>query len=172
MLRHHAKKEYWRSGGIAPRILILCTRWRWVVSFTPRLLYDRGRSLHYIAERRPGGPQNRSGRDSEEKNPPPPGRDPKPGRPARSLVTILTELPRLLLVKLYPQQLNIEISASNCCRKLQLGYVIVMSGISNFCVHAFLSSKIILYYLGANRAALNNTELCSSVTIVTRLRAV
>jgi hypothetical protein len=25
----------WESGGIVPRILDLCTRWRWVVSFTP-----------------------------------------------------------------------------------------------------------------------------------------
>jgi hypothetical protein len=28
-------KAYWGSGGIAPRILDLGTRWRWVVSFTP-----------------------------------------------------------------------------------------------------------------------------------------
>jgi hypothetical protein len=27
------------SGGMVPHILNLCTRWRWVVSFTPRLLY-------------------------------------------------------------------------------------------------------------------------------------
>jgi len=29
------------SGGIAPRILNLSTKWRWVVSFTPRPLYPR-----------------------------------------------------------------------------------------------------------------------------------
>jgi hypothetical protein len=29
-------KAYWRSGGIAPRLLDLGTRCRWVVSFTPR----------------------------------------------------------------------------------------------------------------------------------------
>jgi hypothetical protein len=29
-------KTYWGSGGIAPLILDLGTRWRWVVSFTPR----------------------------------------------------------------------------------------------------------------------------------------
>jgi hypothetical protein len=29
-------KTYWRSGGIAPRILNLGARWRWVVSFTLR----------------------------------------------------------------------------------------------------------------------------------------
>jgi hypothetical protein len=32
-------KVYWGSGGIASRILDLGTRWRRVVSFTPRPLY-------------------------------------------------------------------------------------------------------------------------------------
>jgi hypothetical protein len=32
-------KAYLGSGGIAPRILDLLTRWRWVVSFTTRPLY-------------------------------------------------------------------------------------------------------------------------------------
>jgi hypothetical protein len=43
-------KTYWGSGGIAPRILDLSTRWRWVVSFTPRPLYPRGREpgTHWI----------------------------------------------------------------------------------------------------------------------------
>jgi hypothetical protein len=35
---------YWGSGGIAPRILDLGNRWRWVVSFTPRPLYLQGKS--------------------------------------------------------------------------------------------------------------------------------
>jgi len=30
---------YWVNGRIAPLILDLGTRWRWVVSFTPRSLY-------------------------------------------------------------------------------------------------------------------------------------
>jgi hypothetical protein len=46
----------WGSGGIAPRILNLGTRWRWVVIFTPRLLIPR-----YSLDRGVGGPQNRSG---------------------------------------------------------------------------------------------------------------
>jgi len=29
---------YWENGGMAPRILNLCKRWRWVMSFTPRPL--------------------------------------------------------------------------------------------------------------------------------------
>jgi hypothetical protein len=47
------------SGGITPRILDLGTRWRWVVSFTPRLLYPQGKSPWYPLGRRLGGAQNR-----------------------------------------------------------------------------------------------------------------
>jgi len=32
-------KAYWWSGGMAPCILDLSTRWRWEVSFAPWLLY-------------------------------------------------------------------------------------------------------------------------------------
>jgi len=39
-----------------------------VVSFTPRPLYPRGKSLRYPLDRRLGGPQSRSGRGGEEKN--------------------------------------------------------------------------------------------------------
>jgi hypothetical protein len=38
---HHAMQAYWGSGGIAPCILNLGTRWRWVVSFTSQQLYPR-----------------------------------------------------------------------------------------------------------------------------------
>jgi hypothetical protein len=43
-------KAYWGSGGIAPRILDLGTRWRRVVRFTPLPLYPRGRApgTHWI----------------------------------------------------------------------------------------------------------------------------
>jgi hypothetical protein len=44
------------GGGIAPRILDLGTRRRWVASFAPRPLYPR-----YPLDRRLGGPQSRSG---------------------------------------------------------------------------------------------------------------
>jgi hypothetical protein len=41
------------SGGIGPRVLVLGTRWRWVVSFTPRKLYPRKRApaTHWIGGR-------------------------------------------------------------------------------------------------------------------------
>jgi hypothetical protein len=50
LTEHHAMKAYLRSGGIDPRILDLCTRWSWVVSFTPRLLYSQVKSpsTHWI----------------------------------------------------------------------------------------------------------------------------
>jgi hypothetical protein len=43
-------ETYWRSRGIAPRILDLSTRWEWMVSFTPRPLYSHGKapSTHWI----------------------------------------------------------------------------------------------------------------------------
>jgi hypothetical protein len=61
-------KAYWESGGIAPRILDLDTRWRLVVSFTPHPLYPHGNSLLYPLDRRLGGLQSRSGRCGEDKN--------------------------------------------------------------------------------------------------------
>jgi hypothetical protein len=57
-------KTYWGSGSIAPCILDLSTRWRWVVSFMPQMLYCQGKNPC----RRPGGPQSWSGHSGEEKN--------------------------------------------------------------------------------------------------------
>jgi hypothetical protein len=37
-------KTYWASGGIAPRVLDLGTKWRSAVSFTPWPLYPQGKS--------------------------------------------------------------------------------------------------------------------------------
>jgi hypothetical protein len=53
-----------------------------------------GKSHLYPFDRRVGGTQKRSGRRGKEKESFP-CRDSNPGCPARSLVTILTELPRL-----------------------------------------------------------------------------
>jgi len=60
-------KTYW-SGGIVPRILDLGTRWMWVVSFTPRPLYPKGKSPCYPLFRRLGGPHSRSGTVGNEIN--------------------------------------------------------------------------------------------------------
>jgi hypothetical protein len=54
--RHRGK---WRYSS---NILDLGTRLRWVVSFTPRPHYPRGKSLRYPLDRRLGGGGSRSGR--------------------------------------------------------------------------------------------------------------
>jgi hypothetical protein len=68
LTEHHAKKSYWGSGGTNPRIFQLGTRWRWVVSFTPRPLHRQGKSPWCLLDRRLGGSQSRSGLGGEEKN--------------------------------------------------------------------------------------------------------
>jgi hypothetical protein len=55
------------SGCIDPHFLDLGTSWRWVVNFTPWLLYPQGKSPWYPLDRRLGGPQSQSGRFGEEK---------------------------------------------------------------------------------------------------------
>jgi len=66
--KHHAMKGHWGSGSIAPRFLDLGTRWRWMVSFTPRPFYPQRKSPWYPLDRRLGGAQNRSGRCGKEKD--------------------------------------------------------------------------------------------------------
>jgi hypothetical protein len=93
LTEHRAMKPYWGSGCIAPRI-DLGTRWRWVVSFTPRPLYPQGKSPWYPLDRRVGGPQSRSGRGSEQKNSQPlPGNEPPIIQPLAQRYT--TDLSRL-----------------------------------------------------------------------------
>ena len=55
----------WRGRGIAPRVLNLGSRWRWVVAITPRPL-----DHHLLPENnwRLGRPKSQSGRLGEEKN--------------------------------------------------------------------------------------------------------
>jgi len=62
------------NGWIEPRILNVGPSWRWVVSFTPRPLYPRGKNTGYPLNGRLGGSQVRSGRgDKEKKSQPLPG---------------------------------------------------------------------------------------------------
>jgi hypothetical protein len=53
------------SGCRDPYFLDLGPSWRWVVSFTPLPLYQRGQSPPYPLNRRLGGPQSGSGRCGE-----------------------------------------------------------------------------------------------------------
>jgi hypothetical protein len=76
-------KAYWRSGGIAPRILDLGSRWRWVVSFTPRPLYSQGKSSRYPLDRKLNGPQSWSGKVVKRQSTTSFGTR-TPGHPARS----------------------------------------------------------------------------------------
>jgi hypothetical protein len=86
------------SGCIDVYFLGLVTSWRWVVSFTPRPLYPRGRSPLYPLDRRLGGPQSRSGRHGEVKILESTGtRTSTPRSSCPSPVTIPTTLSRLHL---------------------------------------------------------------------------
>jgi hypothetical protein len=40
LVKHHAMKMHWENGGIAPCILNHGIGWKWVLSFTPWLLYS------------------------------------------------------------------------------------------------------------------------------------
>jgi hypothetical protein len=99
-ITQQAVKTYW-SGGMAPPILSLGIRRRWVVNFTPRQRYltpppneERAHSTRRIRS----WVNPRAGlviAVAKGKNPP--CRESSPGCPGRSLVTILTELSRFLL---------------------------------------------------------------------------
>jgi hypothetical protein len=64
--KHHVMM-YCGSGGIAPLILNLDTRWRGLVSFAPWKLYTQGKRPQYALYRRSDGPQGQSERGGEEK---------------------------------------------------------------------------------------------------------
>jgi len=53
-------------GGIAPFILDLGKRWRFVFNFTSRLLYPRANEPQYALNKKLGGIRNRSERYGEE----------------------------------------------------------------------------------------------------------
>jgi hypothetical protein len=69
LLFNWAQQHEGESGsvGIAPRVLDLGTRWRWVVSFTPWPLYTQGKSPWYTLDRRFVGHNSQSGRGGKEK---------------------------------------------------------------------------------------------------------
>jgi hypothetical protein len=87
LLKHHAIKTCWVSGDIAPRILTLSTRWRWMVGSMPRPPYPRRNNPRYLLERRLGGTQSRSWCTGRENKNPSPCRESNLGRRVRSLVT-------------------------------------------------------------------------------------
>jgi len=60
-------KTNWGSEGIARLIFNFGTRWRWLVSFMPRLLYPRAKRSRHRLDRRLGDPQSLCGRCGEYK---------------------------------------------------------------------------------------------------------
>jgi hypothetical protein len=93
-----------------------------MVSFTPRPLYPQRKSPHYPQDRRLGGPQTRSGCGDDKGSPHWPYRKSNLGRPARSLVTILTELPWLpttaRIETTFLKQQATDCSNVHCCQLL------------------------------------------------------
>jgi len=51
LIKHHAMQTCWGSGGIAPCILDLSSRWRWMVKFTPQQLYSQEKKPQYPLDR-------------------------------------------------------------------------------------------------------------------------
>jgi hypothetical protein len=68
LTKHRSMKPYWAESRHTSHTLGPGTRWRWVVSLTPRPLYPQGKSTCYPLNRRVSGGQSRSGRGGEEKN--------------------------------------------------------------------------------------------------------
>jgi len=99
LAKHHAMTY----GGVvlrALRILNLGTRWRRVVSTTPRPLYPRGSCPRSHLYGRLGGPQSRSGRGGEEKKIPSlplPGIEPLPSSHYTELLWLITVLATIQL---------------------------------------------------------------------------
>jgi hypothetical protein len=114
----------------------LSARWRCVINFKPRQLYLQRKSTRYPLDRRPGGPQSRSGRCGEERNPSP-CRVSNPS-PARSAVTTQNKLSRLASRGKY--SLWVERNMSKCLNSL----------------YAYTRTSWILkvYFLGGGRPSL------------------
>jgi hypothetical protein len=107
LTEHNTMEAYWSSGGIAPRILDLGTRWRWVVSFTPRSIYAQRKNpgSHWIG----GWVGPRAGLDAVLL----PGLESPIIHPVAQHYT--TELPRLLLCSLKLSFLSVPVMVSEIC---------------------------------------------------------
>jgi hypothetical protein len=88
------------SGNTVPLILNCGTRQKCVVSFRLWPLFFPGKDPRYPLDRRLCGPQNQPGHGCEEKKSHCcPYRELNHGRSTRSLVIVLTELPRVLMAR-------------------------------------------------------------------------
>jgi len=66
LIKHDAMKIFGGSGVIALLTLNIGTRWKRMVSFTPRPPYSQGKRACYPLDKRLCGPQRWSGRGGEE----------------------------------------------------------------------------------------------------------
>jgi hypothetical protein len=99
LIEEQHMKKYRTSGFIVPLILNLGNRWRWIATFRTQLLYSRGYSPQYTLDRRVNLFLDRSGHGGEEiKSHHCTCQGFNPGRPARILITIITELPQLFIL--------------------------------------------------------------------------
>jgi hypothetical protein len=96
VLKHHTLQTYGGSGFVFPCIFNLGTQMVMGGQLHASSWFSPGTPTHRIL----GGPQSRSGRRDEDKSPCP-CQESNPGLPARSLVTVLNEVPRLTLRKVY-----------------------------------------------------------------------
>lgn len=87
-----AMKKYRRSGGMAPFLLHLSTRWRWMVCLMPQPIYTQRKSPWYPLNRRQCGPTVSLDILQKIRKHLAPPRIPTPDHPAPSLVTIVTTL--------------------------------------------------------------------------------
>jgi hypothetical protein len=87
------------GGDVQSQIFLTSALVGGVISFTPRPLYPRRKSLRYPLDMRLGGPQSRSGRRAEEKILDPTGtRTPTPRPSSPQPVAIPTELSQELVI--------------------------------------------------------------------------
>jgi len=63
-------KELWSSGTMPARSqeVNLSAVWWWIIGFTTRPLYPRGKCVQYVKDTKPNGLQSWSGRLSQQKN--------------------------------------------------------------------------------------------------------
>jgi hypothetical protein len=97
LIKHQCHEDIWESGGIAQHIHNLGTGWRRMVSFTLWPLHPQGKSpgTHLIW----GCVGPSQCRCSDEEKSPCPCQKLNPGHPTHSLITILTELPQLIILR-------------------------------------------------------------------------
>jgi hypothetical protein len=119
----HAVKAYGGSRDIDPLILNLYTKWKWLVSLTPRSLGSLppgGKSHWYRLGRRLDGPQGRSGHFAKQKDLLHlPGVESRfLGCPSRRLLTLRTVLPGR---RRWEDNIKINIKVLVCNRRLLLG---------------------------------------------------